>query len=111
MATWTTLRRLAGSRKVTAAAATGGWTSLFDGKSMDAWRGYKMTTMPEGWSIAIATHLALCPHCRRYRSQMELIGEAARLRRAHRADPARVAALQTRIVRRLLSRGGSRGED
>ena len=65
------------------------------------------------WPAALLAraHLALCPHCRRYRSQMELIGEAARLRRAHRADPARVAALQTRIVRRLLSRGGSRGED
>jgi len=33
------------------AAKSSGWTPLFDGSSTDAWRGYKMTTMPEGWSI------------------------------------------------------------
>lgn len=31
---------------------TGGWRSLFDGTSMDAWRGYKSEAMPPGWSIA-----------------------------------------------------------
>ena len=51
-------------------------------------------------------HLAWCPHCRRYRLQLELIGDAARLCRAHRADPERVLRLQDRIVRRLL-RGGT----
>lgn len=50
-------------------------------------------------------HLALCPHCRRYRLQLELIGDAARLSRAHLAEPERVRALQDRIVRRLLSGG------
>ncbi len=28
-----------------------GWVSLFDGTNMDAWRGYKVETMPEGWVI------------------------------------------------------------
>ena len=55
-------------------------------------------------------HLAWCPYCRRYRSQLELIGDAARLSRAHLADPERARSLQTRIVHRLLS-GGGRGQD
>lgn len=50
-------------------------------------------------------HLALCPHCRRYRLQLELIGDAARLSRSRLAEPERVRALQDRIVRRLLSGG------
>ena len=54
-------------------------------------------------------HLALCPHCRRYRRQMELIGEAARQSRAHPADDERVRTMQARIVQRLLS-GDNRGE-
>ncbi len=54
-------------------------------------------------------HLALCPHCRRYRRQMALIGEAARLSRTHPADSERVRIVQDRIVQRLLS-GGSRDE-
>jgi hypothetical protein len=51
-------------------------------------------------------HLAWCPHCRRYRGQLELIGDAARLSRAGLADPERVRDLQTRILRRLLRRPG-----
>ena len=54
-------------------------------------------------------HLAWCPHCRRYRGQLELIGDAARLSRAHLADPGRVRSLQARIVRRLLAGGGRGG--
>ena len=27
------------------------WQTLFDGKSLDAWRGYKSQTMPPGWRI------------------------------------------------------------
>src|SRR6266498_3943449 len=27
------------------------WRSLFDGKSLEAWRGYKSQTMPAGWRI------------------------------------------------------------
>jgi hypothetical protein len=30
----------------------GSWRVLFDGKNADAWRGYKMTTLPPGWTIA-----------------------------------------------------------
>ena len=31
--------------------ASGAWKTLFDGKSLDAWRGYKSQTMPAGWRI------------------------------------------------------------
>ncbi len=30
---------------------TNDWITLFDGSSMDAWRGYLMDDMPSGWSI------------------------------------------------------------
>ncbi len=33
----------------------GPWRPLFDGKNMDAWRGYKMTTMPPAWKIVDGT--------------------------------------------------------
>ncbi len=32
-------------------ASTGEWTPLFDGTSMDAWRGYRQEAMPAGWHI------------------------------------------------------------
>jgi hypothetical protein len=41
--------------KSTPAKNSDGWTWLFDGSSMDAWRGYKMDKMPEGWSIVDGT--------------------------------------------------------
>jgi hypothetical protein len=28
-----------------------GWELLFDGKSLDGWRGYRMQTIPAGWSV------------------------------------------------------------
>jgi Domain of Unknown Function (DUF1080) len=34
-------------------AMAGGWTSLFDGKSLANWRGYKSQTMPAGWRIEL----------------------------------------------------------
>ena len=27
------------------------WKTLFDGKSLDAWRGYKTATVPDGWRV------------------------------------------------------------
>jgi hypothetical protein len=37
---------------LTAAENAAGWQLLFDGKSLDAWRGYKHETLPEaGWEI------------------------------------------------------------
>ncbi|HXI31036.1 MAG TPA: DUF1080 domain-containing protein, partial [Vicinamibacterales bacterium] len=27
------------------------WRALFDGTSLDAWRGYKTATVPDGWKI------------------------------------------------------------
>ena len=50
-------------------------------------------------------HLALCPHCRLYRHQLEFIADAVRLRRANLADPGWVAEVQRRVVRLLLSGG------
>jgi Domain of Unknown Function (DUF1080) len=35
----------------TPAAQSGEWKTLFDGKSLDAWRGYKSDKVPEGWKI------------------------------------------------------------
>jgi hypothetical protein len=40
---------------LTAAEQKAGWRLLFDGKSMDAWRGYQMTTMPPEWHVANGT--------------------------------------------------------
>src|SRR3954454_9049495 len=39
---------------VTAAPAcsTSSWRTLFDGKSLDAWRGYKSPSVPAEWRIA-----------------------------------------------------------
>ncbi|HVD92152.1 MAG TPA: DUF1080 domain-containing protein [Vicinamibacterales bacterium] len=33
----------------------GPWKPLFDGTSLDAWRGYKSPTVPEGWKIVDGT--------------------------------------------------------
>jgi hypothetical protein len=32
-------------------AKPGEWQTLFDGKSLDRWRGYKTDTVPDGWTI------------------------------------------------------------
>jgi hypothetical protein len=32
-------------------AQVSGWKSLFDGKSMDAWRGFKNAAVPDGWHV------------------------------------------------------------
>jgi len=36
---------------LTEAEKKDGWQLLFDGKSLDAWRGYRMTDLPAGWSV------------------------------------------------------------
>lgn len=33
------------------AVATGGWRTLFDGKTLSAWRGYKSNDLPAGWRV------------------------------------------------------------
>ena len=38
---------------------------------------YAAGTLSEGWSIAVASHLALCPDCRKRLSMMEAAGGAA----------------------------------
>src|SRR5499433_1641141 len=44
---------LVGSQPASPAAQGGkGWRVLFDGKSLDAWRGYKEEAVPAGWKIA-----------------------------------------------------------
>lgn len=40
---------------LSAADQQAGWRLLFDGKSMDAWRGYKQETVPEGWKVVDGT--------------------------------------------------------
>mgnify|MGYP000113434546 CR=1 FL=1 len=36
---------------LTKAEANDGWRLLFDGKSLDQWRGYKKETLPDGWKV------------------------------------------------------------
>ena len=36
---------------LTKAEAKEGWRLLFDGKSLDQWRGYKKETLPDGWKV------------------------------------------------------------
>jgi len=35
--------------------STSAWRTLFDGTSLNAWRGYKADTVPEGWKIVDRT--------------------------------------------------------
>lgn len=37
---------------------------------------YAAGSMSEGWTIAVATHLALCPHCRAQSAQADVLGGA-----------------------------------
>ncbi|MGB7211299.1 MAG: DUF1080 domain-containing protein [Gemmatimonadales bacterium] len=37
---------------LTSAQKAAGWRSLFDGKTMADWRGYKLADMPPGWRVA-----------------------------------------------------------
>jgi hypothetical protein len=34
---------------------SGGWRSLFDGKTTAGWRGYRQKTMPDGWTVVDGT--------------------------------------------------------
>src|SRR5258706_1126869 len=36
-------------------AGSTSWRTLFDGKSLNAWRGYKTDKIPEGWKVANGT--------------------------------------------------------
>jgi hypothetical protein len=36
---------------LTAAEQKDGWKLLFDGKTIDKWRGFKMATMPDNWGV------------------------------------------------------------
>lgn len=38
-----------------AAQNAGPWRSLFDGRTMDAWRGYRRTDVPAGWRVVDGT--------------------------------------------------------
>lgn len=37
--------------------SAGAWQSLFDGRSLDAWRGYQATSLPAGWKVAAGTFM------------------------------------------------------
>ena len=43
------------SSSAAAAPKPGPWKTLFDGKSLSAWRGYKSETVPEGWTVVDGT--------------------------------------------------------
>lgn len=43
--------QLAVHNTLSAAELKAGWRLLFDGKSLDAWRGYQMATMPPEWFV------------------------------------------------------------
>ena len=40
---------------LTAAEKAAGWRLLFDGTTIDQWRGYKSQTLPEGWQAVDGT--------------------------------------------------------
>jgi hypothetical protein len=40
---------------LTPSEAADGWRLLFDGRSIDQWRGYKQTTVPAGWHVSDGT--------------------------------------------------------
>lgn len=40
---------------LTSAERSAGWRLLFDGKTMNGWRGYRMDTMPTGWRVEDGT--------------------------------------------------------
>jgi hypothetical protein len=42
---------LLGCKTCDSCCAADGWTALFDGKSLDAFRGYKTDTIAEGWKV------------------------------------------------------------
>ena len=35
---------------------------------------YALGSLAEGWSLAVATHLSLCPMCRQQVAEMEALG-------------------------------------
>ncbi|MEO7457820.1 MAG: DUF1080 domain-containing protein [Gemmatimonadaceae bacterium] len=46
---------VAGTNSLTSAERAAGWKLLFDGTSLDAWRGYRQASVPEGWRAADGT--------------------------------------------------------
>jgi putative transcriptional regulator len=60
--------------------------------------GYASGTLAEGWSIAVATHLALCPSCRRRLDFMEHAGgEVLEMACSDVADDSSWAAMKARL--------------
>jgi len=59
---------------------------------------YASGAIPEAFSLAVATHLALCPQCRRRAENLEAIGGASL---AEIAMPAMSEDLLTRVMARL----------
>ena len=48
--TMTTGAQTPADNPLTAAEQKAGWKLLFDGKTVDQWRGFKMETVPPGWT-------------------------------------------------------------
>lgn len=51
--------------------------------------------------MLVRMHLLMCRHCRRFKTQMELISAAARKRADDSVDPSRLADFKRKLVERL----------
>ncbi len=59
---------------------------------------YAAGNLSEGWSLAVATHLALCPQCRRKLAKAEAVGGAMlETLEAATVEPSALDAVMTRI--------------
>ena len=70
-------------REVLDGSQSRGWQMLFDGTSMQAWRGYKSDALPAGWSVADG-----------------VLSEGRRRRRHHLARPVRRLRARARLAHR-----------
>ncbi|MBV2185527.1 MAG: ChrR family anti-sigma-E factor [Rhizobium sp.] len=69
---------------------------------------YATGTLAEGWSIAVATHLALCPSCRRRLDFMEHAGgEMLEMACVEEADDTSWVAMKKRLTEARASSAGT----
>lgn len=68
---------------------------------------YSSGAMEEGWSLAIATHLALCPDCRQAVRDMEAIGASL----LESLSPSTLSVESTNTLLGRLSEGGEPSDD
>ena len=49
------------TNRLTASERADGWQLLFDGNTADAWRGFRQTSMPDGWQVVDGTLTRVAP--------------------------------------------------